>query len=104
MNWQRPTGAASPAAHKMGPQDERRNDCNGRMTMLHNATCQAVRCLARAFAACALVFAGAAWAQSGEPIKIGTGISQTGGLAPNGKSALLAQRFGKKTSTPRAGS
>ena len=32
-------------------------------------------------------------AQSGDPIKIGYGISQTGGLAPNGKSALLAQRL-----------
>jgi branched-chain amino acid transport system substrate-binding protein len=32
-------------------------------------------------------------AQSGNPIKIGYGISQTGGLAPNGKSALLAQRI-----------
>jgi branched-chain amino acid transport system substrate-binding protein len=30
---------------------------------------------------------------SGEPIKIGYGISQTGGLAPNGKSALLAQKI-----------
>ena len=57
--------------------------------MLHDVTHRAVRYFARALAACALVFAGAAWAQSGEPIKIGYGISQTGGLAPNGKSALL---------------
>ena len=44
----------------------------------------------------AVVFAlspAAASAQSGDPIKIGYGISQTGGLAPNGKSALLAQRI-----------
>jgi len=34
-----------------------------------------------------------AQAPSGEPIKIGYGISQTGGLAPNGKSALLAQKI-----------
>jgi branched-chain amino acid transport system substrate-binding protein len=33
----------------------------------------------------------AGWA--GEAIKIGYGISQTGGLAPNGRSALLAQRI-----------
>src|SRR5215831_14065123 len=67
---------------------------NGRMTMLHDATHRAVRGLARAFAtlaACVLLFAGAAWAQSGEPIKIGYGISQTGGLAPNGKSGLLGR-------------
>src|SRR2546425_5384292 len=66
------------------------------MTMLHDATHRAVRCLARmsaALAACTLLFAGAAWAQSGEPIKIGYGISQTGGLAPNGKSAVLAQKI-----------
>jgi len=30
---------------------------------------------------------------SGEPLRIGYGISQTGGLAPNGKSALLAQKI-----------
>jgi branched-chain amino acid transport system substrate-binding protein len=34
-----------------------------------------------------------AQAESGEPLKIGYGISQTGGLAPNGKSALLAQKI-----------
>src|SRR5262244_1561297 len=63
------------------------------MTMLHDATHRAVRYFARALAACVLLFAGAAGAQSGEPIKIGYGISQTGGLAPNGKSALLAQKI-----------
>src|SRR5262249_61942725 len=66
------------------------------MTMLHDGTHRAVRGLARAFATlavCVLLFAGAAWAQSGEPIKTGYGISQTGGLAPNGKSALLAQKI-----------
>jgi len=46
-----------------------------------------------ALAACAMVFAGAAWAQSGEPIKIGFSMALTGGLAPNGKSALLAQKI-----------
>jgi hypothetical protein len=32
-------------------------------------------------------------APSGEPLKIGSGISQTGGLAPNGTSALLDLRI-----------
>ena len=32
-------------------------------------------------------------AQSGEPIKIGFSMALTGGLAPNGKSALLAQKL-----------
>src|SRR5499433_3989986 len=76
---------------------------NGRMTMLHDATHRAVRCLVRAFAACALLFAGAAWAQSGEPIKIGYGISQTGGLAPNGKSALLAQKIWEEDINAKGG-
>lgn len=35
---------------------------------------------------------GAALAQSGEPIKIGFGMSLTGGLAPNGKSSLVAMK------------
>jgi branched-chain amino acid transport system substrate-binding protein len=39
------------------------------------------------------LFSPAALAQSGAPITIGYGISQTGGLAPNGKSALLAQKI-----------
>src|ERR1700736_4497304 len=43
-----------------------------------------------AVAVCTVPYA-AGWA--GEPIKIGYGISQTGGLAPNGKSALLAQKI-----------
>jgi branched-chain amino acid transport system substrate-binding protein len=45
-------------------------------------------------AAAAFAFSpAAASAQSGDPIKIGYAISQTGGLAPNGKSALLAQQI-----------
>jgi branched-chain amino acid transport system substrate-binding protein len=47
-------------------------------------------------AACAAMLAlyGApqAAAQSGEPIKIGFGMSLTGGLAPNGKSSLVAMK------------
>src|SRR5262249_9215019 len=76
------------------------------MTMLHDATCRAVRCLARAFgvlAACTLVFAGAAWAQSGEPIKIGFSMALTGGLAPNGKSALLAQKIWEEDVNAKGG-
>src|SRR5258705_7880662 len=74
--------------------------------MLHDATFRAVSCFARAFAAltaCALLFAGAAWAQSREPIKIGYGISQTGGLAPNGKSALLAQKIWEEDINAKGG-
>ena len=74
--------------------------------MQYHATQRAVNWLARlcaALAACALSFAGAAWAQSGEPIKIGYGISQTGGLAPNGKSALLAQKIWEEDINAKGG-
>src|SRR2546421_10359757 len=76
------------------------------MTMLHDATHRAVRCLARmsaALAACTLLLAGAVWAQSGEPLKIGYGASQTGGLAPNGKSALLAQKIWEEDINAKGG-
>src|SRR5947209_2137388 len=73
------------------------------MTMLHDVTHRAVRYFARALAACVLLFAGAAWAQSGEPIKIGYGISQTGGLGPNGKSALLAQKIWEEDINAKGG-
>jgi branched-chain amino acid transport system substrate-binding protein len=45
----------------------------------------------------------AAQAQSGAPITIGYGISQTGGLAPNGKSALLAQKIWEEETNARGG-
>ena len=38
-------------------------------------------------------FTASAAAQTGEPIKIGYSMALTGGLAPNGKSALLAQKI-----------
>ena len=44
-----------------------------------------------------------AWAQSGDPIKIGYSMSLTGGLAPNGKSALLAQRIWEEETNARGG-
>src|SRR5271170_6757210 len=42
-------------------------------------------------------------AQSGEPIKIGFGMAMTGGLATNGKSALLAQRIWEEDVNARGG-
>jgi branched-chain amino acid transport system substrate-binding protein len=66
------------------------------MTMQYDPIYRAAAGCARAcvaLAACALAFAGAAGAQSGEPIKIGFSMALTGGLAPNGKSALLAQKI-----------
>ncbi len=74
--------------------------------MQHHATQRAVNWLARlcaALAACALSFTGAAWAQSGEPITIGYSMALTGGLAPNGKSALLAQKIWEEDVNAKGG-
>jgi branched-chain amino acid transport system substrate-binding protein len=72
------------------------------MTMLHDLTSRAFAWGAAALATC-LLSAGAASAQSGEPIKIGYGISQTGGLAANGKSALLAQKIWEEDINKKGG-
>src|SRR5262245_6566828 len=79
---------------------------NGRMTMRHDAIYRAAAGFARAgvaLAACAIMFAGAPWAQSGEPIKIGFSMALTGGLAPNGKSALLAQKIWEEDVNAKSG-
>jgi branched-chain amino acid transport system substrate-binding protein len=53
----------------------------------------------------AVCFAGtsAASAQSGQPIKIGYSMAMTGGLAANGKSALLAQRIWEEEVNAKGG-
>src|SRR6201996_2394671 len=55
-----------------------------------------------ALAAAALLTAPAS-AQTGEPIKIGYSMALTGGLAPNGKSALLAQRIWEEDINAKGG-
>ena len=63
----------------------------------------------RSFAGASLVALAAALlavpasAQNREPIKIGYGIAQTGGLAPNGKSALLAQKIWEEEINKKGG-
>ena len=42
-------------------------------------------------------------AQSGAPIKIGYSMALTGGLAPNGKSALLAQKIWEQDVNAKGG-
>ncbi len=64
--------------------------------------------LQAALAAAAVVaavtgLAGNAAAQSGEPVKIGFSMAQTGGLAPNGKSALLAQKIWEEDVNAKGG-
>src|SRR3954471_20781510 len=57
-----------------------------------------------AFALAALSAASAqAQAPSGEPIKIGFSMALTGGLAPNGKSALLAQKIWEEDINAKGG-
>ena len=51
----------------------------------------------------AAMVAGVACAQSREPIKIGYSMSLTGGLAPNGRSALLAQRIWEEDTNAKGG-
>jgi Aminotransferase class I and II len=50
-----------------------------------------------------VVFAASASAQSSEPIKIGYSMALTGGLAPNGKSALLAQKIWEEEVNAKGG-
>jgi len=42
-------------------------------------------------------------AQTGEPIKIGLSMALTGGLAPNGRSALLAQKIWEENTNAKGG-
>jgi branched-chain amino acid transport system substrate-binding protein len=58
---------------------------------------------AAAVAAAMMSVAGDAAAQSGTPIKIGFSMAMTGGLAPNGKSALLAQKIWEEDVNAKGG-
>ncbi len=53
--------------------------------------------------AAAIALAGPASAQSGQPIRIGYSMALTGGLAPNGKSALLAQKIWEEDVNAKGG-
>jgi branched-chain amino acid transport system substrate-binding protein len=65
------------------------------------------RSLADALSVFALIVgtlvAGPAAAQTGEPVKIGFSMALTGGLAPNGKSALLAQKIWEEDVNAKGG-
>src|SRR5262245_1979611 len=53
--------------------------------------------------AAALSYAVPAAAQSGQPIRIGFSMALTGGLGPNGKSALLAQKIWEEDTNAKGG-
>src|ERR1700736_940508 len=66
-------------------------------------TTLAAACTSAAALLAGVLFAAPASAQSGEPIKIGYSMALTGGLAPNGKSALLAQKIWEEEVTAKGG-
>src|ERR1700752_750851 len=72
--------------------------------MFHNLR-RITASVAAAFVAVAatLALVPVACAQSGEPIKIGFSMALTGGLAPNGKSALLAQKIWEEDINAKGG-
>jgi branched-chain amino acid transport system substrate-binding protein len=71
--------------------------------MLAHVAVRVARWCAGALAAAFALSVPPALAQSGAPIAIGYGISQTGGLAPNGKSALLAQKIWEEETNAKGG-
>src|SRR6202051_115834 len=66
-------------------------------------TTLAASCTSAAALLAGVLFAAPASAQSGEPIKIGYSVPLTGGLAPNGKSALLAQKIWEEDVNAKGG-
>ncbi len=73
--------------------------------MLHHLRRQQLAWLGGATVALAasLALAAPASAQSGQPIRIGFSMALTGGLAPNGKSALLAQKIWEEDVNAKGG-
>ena len=73
--------------------------------MLQHLKCQVGASIGTAMTALALSVAWAvpASAQSGAPIRIGYSMALTGGLAPNGKSALLAQKIWEEDVNAKGG-
>src|SRR5437867_7066302 len=71
------------------------------MTMVNRVSRRSALLLGSAAAATAV--AGPAAAQSGQPITIGFSMAMTGGLGPNGKSALLAQKIWEENVNAKGG-
>ena len=73
--------------------------------MLHLCKGRAGAWVGTAALALAISFmaSGGASAQSGEPIKIGYSMAMTGGLGPNGQSALLAQKIWEEEVNAKGG-
>jgi len=73
--------------------------------MLQSWKRHSAACLGAATFALAISLAGStgASAQSGEPIRIGYSMALTGGLGPNGQSALLAQKIWEEETNAKGG-
>jgi branched-chain amino acid transport system substrate-binding protein len=71
------------------------------MTMVNRVSRRSALLLGGAAAATAVT--GPAAAQSGQPITIGFSMAMTGGLGPNGKSALLAQKIWEEDVNAKGG-
>jgi branched-chain amino acid transport system substrate-binding protein len=71
------------------------------MTMVNRLSRRSALLLGGAAAATAVT--GPAAAQSGQPITIGFSMAMTGGLGPNGKSALLAQKIWEEDVNAKGG-
>jgi branched-chain amino acid transport system substrate-binding protein len=71
------------------------------MTMVNQLSRRSALFLGGAAAATAVT--GPAAAQTGQPIRIGFSMALTGGLAPNGKSALLAQKIWEEDVNAKGG-
>src|SRR5215469_637969 len=72
--------------------------------MLQYMKCRAPALICAAVAALVLSLAAApASARTGQPIRIGYSMALTGGLAPNGKSALLAQKIWEEDINAKGG-
>src|SRR5438067_6620940 len=76
----------------------------GGLTMRDFAKCRSIAAAgAGATLALGVLLGAPAWAQTGEPIKIGYSMAMTGGLGPNGKSALLAQKIWEEDINAKGG-
>src|SRR6267378_157285 len=73
--------------------------------MLHHLKCRAWALAGATITVLAslLICIAPASAQSGAPIRIGYSMALTGGLAPNGKSALLAQKIWEQDVNAKGG-
>jgi branched-chain amino acid transport system substrate-binding protein len=85
--------------------DQQKSPNNREGCMLYHLKRRAWACAAAVIAALASlpVCLAPASAQSGAPIKIGYSMALTGGLAPNGKSALLAQKIWEEDVNAKGG-